>query len=285
MADTPLFITDLDGTLLDNDSKVSVRSAELLNDAIARGALFSVATARTPATVAELLKGIDLKLPLVVMTGAALWDPVSDQYIETHCHRRQDVERLLEIYRRHSLPTFIYTLRDHKIHIYHQGALSDPERVFISERENTPYKTFHIPEDGNSQLPEKLDNVLLLFAMQPAEPGREAWEEIKQIPDINTVFYHDLHDPSLAFIEAFPREATKANGIRSLRRLTGADSTIVFGDNYNDLPMMRMATKAIAVENAVEEVRKIASKVIGPNTSDSVAREINKLSISNLHAQ
>ena len=53
-----------------------------------------------------------------------------------------------------------------------------------------------------------------------------------------------------------------------------ADRLVVFGDNINDLPMMRLADVAVAVENAVEEVKAEADIVIGPNTSDSVARFI-----------
>ena len=44
-----LYVSDLDGTLLGADSHLSVASCAMLNEAIAQGALFTVATARTPA--------------------------------------------------------------------------------------------------------------------------------------------------------------------------------------------------------------------------------------------
>lgn len=273
-ADSTLYVSDLDGTLLNADSRVSPASVAMLNEAISGGALFTVATARTPATVSWLLKDINLRLPLVVMTGAAIWDPVSDTYLDTCFHRHEDVVRLLEIYRRHGLPTFIYTLRGNKIHIYHIGSLSEAELRFIDERKDSPYKTFHITEDGESALPPRLDNVVLLFALQPAEAAARAFEEIKTVADINTVFYHDLFDPSVGFIEAFPKEATKAKGIQRLRSRLNAARTVCFGDNYNDLPMLRSSDRAVAVENAVEAVRKEADTTIGPNTEDSVARFI-----------
>lgn len=269
-----LFATDLDGTLLDETSQVSDQSARMLNEAIGRGAQVTVATARTPATVSRLLSEVNLRLPLVVMTGAALWDPVSDRYLHTCFHRERDVRSLIDIYRRHGLPTFTYTLRDHRIHIHHIGPLSDAERQFIDERLDSPYKTFHVPDDGESRLPERLDNVLLMFALQPAGPAAEAYAEIKTLPGINTVFYHDLFDPSTAFIEAFPEEATKAKGLGRLRAHIGAERLVAYGDNFNDLPMFRAADEAVAVGNAVEEVRREATRTIGPNTADSVARDI-----------
>ena len=278
MKERTLFVTDLDGTLLNADSKVSENSVSMLNEAIDAGALVSVATARTPATVCSLLEDIRFRLPLVVMTGAALWDPRTRRYIDTHFHNPQQVRRLLYIYRKHNLPTFIYTLgADHRLHIYHTGPLSDAERVFIDERAHSPFKTFHVPENGISELPAELDNVMLLFAMQPADRAAKAYEDISSEKDINTVFYHDIFDPSLAFIEAFPSEATKAKGIARLRSLSGATRTTVFGDNRNDLPMFEVADESIAVGNAVEEVRRRADRIIGLNTSDSVAREILSL--------
>ena len=57
-ADRTLYITDLDGTLLNADSKVSEESVRLINEAVEAGAMFAAATARTPATVDPLLEGI-----------------------------------------------------------------------------------------------------------------------------------------------------------------------------------------------------------------------------------
>ena len=79
-----LFVSDLDGTLLNRQSVVSERSRETLNDLIVNhGTLFSIATARTPATAVKLMSGIATNIPLVVMAGAAMWDNTVKQYVYT----------------------------------------------------------------------------------------------------------------------------------------------------------------------------------------------------------
>lgn len=281
-AETPdvMYVSDLDGTLLGTDSKVSSESVSMLNRAIAAGAAFTVATARTPATVSGLLAEIDLRMPLVVMTGAALWDARSGEYLDTQFHKESDVRNLLEVYRRHNLPTFIYTMQSGKIHIYHIGSLSEAEKIFIEERRFNKFKEFHIPENGESVLPEKLDNVMLLFAIQPTEQARRAYTDISKVGKINSVFYPDLFNPEVAFIEAFPEEATKAKAIKRLCERVGKEKIVVFGDNVNDLPMFRIADESIAVANAVEQVRAVADKVIGANTEDAVAKEILQRTLS-----
>ena len=56
--------------------------------------------------------------------------------------------------------------------------------------------------------------------------------------------------------------------------MSGATRVVAFGDNLNDLPMLAAADLAVAVENALPQVRQAADIVIGPNTADSVARFI-----------
>ncbi len=49
-----LYISDMDGTLLNDGGKVSRRSVEIINELIKNGMLFTVATARSAMSAAEL---------------------------------------------------------------------------------------------------------------------------------------------------------------------------------------------------------------------------------------
>ena len=274
MNDT-LYITDLDGTLLDSRSKVSPRSEELLNKAIAAGALFSVATARTPATVSQLLKGVDMRLPGVVMTGVALWNPADGRYSDVKHFSPETVRNVLRVYRECGLPSFLYTLSDNMIKIYHSGPVSATEQAFIDERADSPYKRFYIPASGDSDIPECVDDAVLFFAMQPSGPAAAAYEKMKGVEGVNPIFYFDpTYGDGLAMSEAFPAGASKAEAARRLAKIAGARRIVAFGDNINDLPMLAEADLAVAVENALPEVEEAADIVIGPNTADAVAEFI-----------
>ncbi|MDE6271783.1 MAG: Cof-type HAD-IIB family hydrolase [Muribaculaceae bacterium] len=291
-----LYITDLDGTLLDSNVAVTEQSIEMLNRAIDMGALISVATARTPATLASLLKNIHFRLPLIVMTGAALWNRESNSYSHV-CHFPPDkVREIRAVYDRYSLPSFIYTLRDNMMHIYHQGPLSDRERAFVAERLDSPYKTFHLCDAplasfnfGKSEItssdpidiPEVIDDAILFFGMQQTAPDHPAFEALAQIRHINPMIYPDANTPDITMVEAFPQEASKRNGIRLLREMTGADRIVVFGDNRNDLPMFEEADLAVAVSNALPEVKDKADLVIGNHDENAVAAFILEDTLKN----
>lgn len=269
-----LYVSDLDGTLLQPDARLSDNTVTILNREIAAGKLFTVATARTPATVAPILGRVDLRLPAIVMTGAALWDSHTRRYSRVIYMDPDAAENLVKVYRETRTPTFLYTLVDDLIHIYHIGPVSDLERNFINERVGNRFKVLHIPEDGNSILPERLDHVVLFYGMQPDRKAREAYARIREVRGIRPQFYHDIFGEETGIIEAFSDKATKAEAMRAVAAEYGADRIVAFGDNVNDLPMMAAADHAVAVANALQEVRDAADEVIGTNVSDAVANYI-----------
>lgn len=269
-----LFVSDLDGTLLSSDSLVSQRSVQIVNEAIGKGGLFTIATARTPSTVEKLMKDVKANLPFIVMTGSAIWNPADGLFMESTVMLPDTAQKILDTVRSHNLPTFIYQLSEGKIHIYHTGTLSDNERNFISERSDSRYKIFHIPGNGESLVPEKLTNISLFYSMQPTAHVEETFADIKGNIECNPIFYHDLFGEETGIMEVFSPEASKANAIKRLKAISGADRVVAFGDNINDIPMLREADVAVAVENAVPEVKRIADVIIGPNTTDAVPRFI-----------
>lgn len=285
-----LFITDLDGTLLDDTQHVSSVSRTLINHAIARGALFSIATARTPATVSKIMQGVNMQLPMVVMTGAALWDIRNGQYSEVQYFTADKVKEVMDAYLAAGSGAFLYTLRRDReeraiednsprrdIEIYHFGEMTEMEKVFMKERVDNPFKRFYVDQRGFSRLPDNIDNAVLFFGIRPSEEEEEAFRNLSAIKGVNPMYYHDWFGPDVAEVEAFPSGATKAKAIRRLAALAGADRIVVFGDNRNDLSMMAVADWAVAMGNAVDEVKEAADEVIGTNEADSVARKILEL--------
>lgn len=275
-----LYVSDLDGTLLSPWSELTPTSVALLNHAIARGAMVTVATARTPATVSTLLRSVDFRIPLVVMTGAALWDKATGAYSDVQHFRPEQVRRAVEAYLRpEGGGGFLYTLKARPdgrdiMEIYHLGELNDVERAFMQERLHNPFKRFHVPESGRSEVPQSIDDAILFFGMRPNDVAAGIIAGLRRIEGVNPMYYHDWYGPEITEVEAFPEGATKARAILRLKERVGADRVVVFGDNYNDLSMMGIADWSVAVSNAVEDVKRAADEVIGSNGADAVARYI-----------
>lgn len=270
-----LFVSDLDGTLFQPGATLSSRTVSLLNNAVENGKLFTIATARTPATVDPILKDVILPVPGVVMTGAAIWDKGTGRFSDQQYIPEEAVRGLIDGYHASGFPIFLFMLDDNVIDIYHIGGeLSELERRFMEERLDSPYKRFHIAPDGSEILPDDLSRTILFYGMQPTAAARRADEATRNVTGSRVQLYHDLYGPEIALVDAFAAGATKASAISRLKKRTGAGKVVAFGDNLNDIPMLMAADVGVAVENALPEVKEIADIVIGPNTDDSVAKFI-----------
>ena len=270
MNEKTLYVSDLDGTLLDNTSHVSPATAAMLNEAISRGALFTVATARTPATVQNLLQGINMELPAIVMTGAGQWDLGLRRFRSITTIPEADADRIAAAFESGSLRPFTYCVSgDSFLNVYHSKVMSRREQSFYEERRHLTLKRFHL-----GQHPARRDRVALFFATGPEKLVEQVCGELRKVTDCSVSWYKDVIMPDTGLIDIYAPGVSKARAVEEMAVEAGATRIVVFGDNLNDLPMMRMSTVSVAVDNAFPEVKREASVTIGPNSADSVARFI-----------
>lgn len=279
MSESVLYVSDLDGTLLDASAQLSAESARMLNEAIARGARFTVATARTPATVQPLLSALKVKpLPAIVMTGAAFWDFDKQGYVDPQIIPAHIINIIDAAFASSTLTPFVYTLDAESacgcelLRVYHNSVSPAPyDRKFIEQRYNLPLKRFCL---GATVPASRCDKICLYFAVGPHEQVQRVAALVSEQTPCAVSCYEDIYNPGLGIVEIFAPGVSKANALRRLASAHGVDRIVAFGDNLNDLPMLEVADVSVAVENALPEVKTAASVIIGPNTADSVARYI-----------
>ncbi len=267
-----LYVSDMDGTLLGSDSLVSPRSVEMLNRLSAGGVLFTVATARTAATVRTLLSEVDMRLPAVVMTGAALWNFRDKSYKDVKFMPVDLQKRAEEACHRFGVYPFIYAMGDDMatLDVYHAAPrMNKTEEGFYLERRKL--KRFHLA----TEIPdEKRSRVVLMFATGDKERIASAGELVGRDDLFSSCCYPDIFSKEVAHLEIFNAGVSKAAAIMKLKKELGAERLVVFGDNLNDIPMLSVADVAVAVDNASSQVKEIADTVIEPNYTDSVPRFI-----------
>ena len=269
-----LYVSDLDGTLLGKDSQLSAVTVATLNRIIGElGGLFTVATARTPATVVPLMQQVHARLPFIVIGGSAMWNPVTMSYEHTRGIDDMTVNAVADVFDRRGAHPFIYRRHGKNLlHTHHYGPLSPQEERFIAERQHLPLKQFFL-DDRDFRHSD--DEALLIFSMNKYAVLKSIADDLRtSVPTCSVMVYHDIFDESEGYLEIFSAGTSKAAAIGDLARQLGAGRVVVFGDNRNDIAMMQAADFSVAVDNAFTEVKAVASEVIGPNTVDSVARWI-----------
>lgn len=269
-----LYVTDLDGTFLTPDATVSDESARIMRRLADSGVMVTCATARTPATVDPLLHRCGLTMPGVVMTGAAYWDFVNKAYRDVKFIAPEVVREIDEIFAGESIKPFVYTLPDAgaPLQVFHAGrTLTGAENDFVKQRDRLPLKRIHLNAVPGA---DSAASHILYFAMGDPDVASRIAERLYALPGCYISNYRDTYDPGLGLIEVFADKVDKASAVSALKRHAGADRLVVFGDNLNDLSMFGVADTAVAVANALPQVKEKADVVIGPNSVDAVPRFI-----------
>lgn len=126
----------------DQFAQVSPAALFRLNYLYNDGARICLMSEHAPAFFLSQLAGAKLSVPMIVMDGAALFDANENRYLWAETIRPQDSLRLREYLDRLGLSYFIYTIHRGKVCIFHQGEVSESERVIYQRMRRSPYRSY-----------------------------------------------------------------------------------------------------------------------------------------------
>lgn len=248
-----MIVTDLDRTLLHNDKSMSQYSISILNTCREKGIKIAFATARPLRTIRNYLKQME---PDIVI-----------------CHNGTEVyldDKLLYTKRIQNSIAIEILQKIHKMY---------PNKKLSCEMNETNYANFDISLDypgyfgiisDFTDLPDgDMDKILANIEGNP-----EHIEKIKDLlPDD---LYLEIGDNKLAMI--MNKKATKQAGIIAAAKELNIhkDNIIAFGDDYNDIGMIKYCGIGVAVANALGVVKAVADYMTLSNDEDGVAAFLEK---------
>jgi Cof subfamily protein (haloacid dehalogenase superfamily) len=261
-----LIASDLDGTLLNENCRISKRTKEAIKCAEKKGVLFTFATGRMYRSALPFAEELGLDLPLITYEGALVKTSRTKEVIS---HRPLDMDLAKEVItigdkRNFSINVYV----DDEIYVHRETeAVRDYCRVV-----RVPYtKVDHL----QSFLEKSPTKVLYIGA---EEELVRLWGELEE--EFGDQVYITKSTPH--FLEFTHPQATKGDGIQVLSQMLNIkkEEIMAFGDNFNDLPLLGSAGLAVAMENGREELKKEADYVTASNREDGVAQAIEKFVLS-----
>lgn len=253
--------SDIDGTLLNKDRELS----QITIDEVQRIAPipFVLISSRMPAAMRHLQQQFgNESTPIVAYNGGLILD---DKKV---LHSRFIENDILETIIEKSLDTTIH------LSLYHTDEWFVPSMDYWAKREKNNTKV----------TPEVLENSAVLnkwrsegkgahkiMAMGPAYEIEELYTSLKErFP--NEIHLYRSKD---TYIEISHAAISKKTAIETLLEtfypsLTLSD-VVAFGDNYNDIEMLKAVGLGVAMGNSKEEVIDIADSVTESNKHDGVA--------------
>lgn len=269
-----LYISDLDGTLLNKSIELSKQTVDTLNELINKGLHFTVATARTAATVVKLLEPLNINIPVILMNGVIIYDIPTKQYLKVHSLSTEIVSKLVNVMNKYNLSPFMYEIKNNTLATYYQTIKNEAMNEFYTERVTKYNKVFTKVE----RLEEISYSNIIYFALLDTKDALEpAYNELRNIDGLSAAFYKDIYtSDEFWYLELFSSSATKYNGVKYLREEFGYDYLVGFGDNLNDIPLFQGCNETCAVSNAKDELKNIADHIIASNEEHGVVTFIQQ---------
>lgn len=261
-----LYVTDLDGTLLNTQNFINPYSIEIINSLVEQGMIFTYATARSLVSASVVTKGLSTKIPIIAYNGAFIFHPATGAIIASEGFQKEETDKVIEVLKEHDISPLVYSF------------IQGKEKVsWVTSRENDGIRRYLSLRKGDKRLrplgtAEKLYDGNMFYYTCIGER-----EELQPIYDIfsndsryTCTLQQELYR-SEYWCEIMPRKATKANAIQKLKELWNCERVVSFGDAVNDIPMFQISDECYAVENAVDELKQMATGIIGSNDADGVA--------------
>ncbi|NIS88139.1 MAG: HAD family hydrolase [Nitrospinaceae bacterium] len=271
-----LFVSDLDGTLLDEHGDFPRPWVQRLNRMIENGLRFTIATARNYDSVHPILHEVHLRLPVILFNGAYLTHfDTGHNLAQSNYIPREVVHEVLDWVVPMGLDPFVYTF-DEKHRLYYRNSTNEGSSHYLKTLEGDgrlQYVEQYQFMDG-----ESIAGLLLIDTPKVLEPVYRRL--LDQYSDhLNLYFAKDIARPDYFWLQMFHHHADKGKMLRKLLQHLDhpLEQTVVFGDYLNDLEMFEIAGESIAVGNALPEVQAVAHRVIGANHQGAVLDHLESL--------
>ena len=258
-----LYISDLDGTLLNSKAELSEYTKDTINNLIKQDVMFTYATARSAVSSRSVTNGLEIQLPIIIYNGTFIMDTETETFQMSN-YFGEEVNRILEDLMSQDIYPIVYSHReDEEKFTYLPEKASRGVMAHIHNRKGD--KRTH-PVKEIEQMYE--GDIFCLNCIDEPEKLEPVYEKYKD--RLHCVYYMDIYTKEW-WLEMMPKNASKARAALQLKETLGCDRLVVFGDQKNDMDLFKAADECYAVDNAVEELKSLATGIIRSNDKDGVA--------------
>lgn len=263
-----VLFTDMDGTLLLNDSTISENMKKALDEMASKGHKLVLTSGRPLPSILERIVKLGLNYSdsyAISFNGGLIYDCEKKKVIRALKVSQDIIREVLKMTDSKGIHAHCYT----DSHII--GTKEDKELAFYRIRVNMPY---HIVDNIADALPDGSYKILIIDLEDKPKLEALRKEIVKKLGDrIDAFFSNDK------YLEILPKGINKGDAVRFLASYIPVplSNTYAAGDEDNDIPMIKAAGHGIAMKNAIEEA-KAASEIITSkdNDHDGLLEVINK---------
>ena len=195
MSDKTLYLSDLDGTLLQNDASLSPFAVRELNRMIEKGLCFSISSARSTGTVIGILDGLRLTVPIALFNGVIYYDYSAARFVQVMDIDPQAARQVARVMEQYDLHNTMYTYQDQQLFACYTSLDTERERQSLQPSAPVFLKKKWRQVDS---LAKTAENERVVF-FSPCQGQKKKWiacmPKWKKIPNITLSYYLDTYEP------------------------------------------------------------------------------------------
>ena len=266
-----LYVTDLDGTLLNNKAELSEYTVTTINGLIDKGMFFTYASARSLVSASGVIKGLKTNIPVITKNGIFIENAHTKEKIYSLFFSHEEKYLLMDILEKYSVYPLVYGFIDG---IEKKSWLKDKENEGVkSELGSWKDDPRYRPVNSINDL--YLGDIFHINCIGKREDLKDVYKYLTEMEYFNCLLEKEYYSDHY-WCQILPKKATKGNTVQVLKELYKYDKIISFGDGINDIPMFKISDESYAVENAADELKNIATDVIMSNENNGVAQWLEK---------
>lgn len=272
-----LYISDLDGTLLDNRPGLSDFCRGNLIQLLEDGFPFTFATARSLYSAREILGHLPLRLPVIELNGAFISDFHSGEHLDEQFLENDIASTVIEIGRDFGLLPNVAAYDTATHHMFVPPPVNAAYEFYLNGRREAGDERLREVDDPVAALEMEVISCAFISELDKVTGLKNRIEAA--LPGCcRCQIFEEWYFRPWHWLTVQNPDATKGHAIEKLSAIVDIplQRMTAFGDQLNDVPMLSKVGNPIAVENAVAELKKYAGTIIPANTEDSVVKYLMK---------
>ncbi len=261
MKSTKIVFVDLDGTLKNNNQKISIRNKEIIEKLFDIGILVVFTTGRPLNYTISLSKQFSASNYVISSNGAEIYNYFNKKIIYNSIISNEVLIKLNELIKKYNL----FFIANCLLKSYTNKDFGDPGKKIINSLED-------IFDEKISQL---------IVESYDIESMKKFKKELINIPDIkiSNKSRNPKDSNKILFYDITNKDVSKGNAIKILCDYLKIDinKTMAIGDSDNDIEMLQVSNVKIAMSNATDNLKKVANFVTLSNDQEGVAVVLEQL--------
>ena len=253
-----MIVTDLDGTLLNSEKKVTEKTKKYLNTLKEKGIIIVIATGRIYQEALDVTDGASFANYIITDNGACIYDMTFTKTLSNCTIEKNDIKKILKLYDEN----FEYV-------------------VFCTKNKGYKLSNGGITEMFLNEINDLEINHIAL-SMKTNIDVKDTYKKLKRnLKKLNIAYMQDSFSNKIT-LKILPENCSKKNAVNELRKILKLKKSnlLIFGDGLNDVEMLKSCGIGVALKNALPEVKKAAKDItIYDNNNDGIRKYLTEKGI------